>query len=358
MGDLAAPRPPARRASLFRPSSPADGDAIQHLMSGVFAMPANHPAFRRDLMEWKYWGDHPEWTGSRGYVMERDGKIIAHGSVIPLHCAWGDRRIPMVELIDWVALPDSAGAGITLLKKVGELTGGIFIAGGTEMTQKILPSLGFKETASATQFALPLRPFRRLRADGLSSWRSLARCGRNLLWSMSAASVPAGWTSREIPRPDVLSTSFPTPRPVAPAIAVFERSARSLAHFLECPLTSARFHLVERGGLPCGYFILAFAKAQCRIVDAWVEPPAEAGWTALYTLAIRAARSHDIASEIVTVASEPVTAGILPRVGFRARGHIPLRFWIPKSDTPPEVRYQMLDNDRAFRQDMTDALWT
>jgi hypothetical protein len=358
MGDAAAPGPPARRASLFRPSSPADADAIQHLMSGVFGMPGYHPAFRRDLMEWKYWADHPEWTGSRGYVMEREGKIIAHGSVIPLQCAWGDRRIPMVELIDWVALPDAAGAGITLLKKVGELTGGIFIAGGTEMAQKALKALGFKEVESAIQFAMPLRPFARLRAERLDSWRPLARYGRNLLWSMRAASsVPAEWTSRQIDARDLPSLSFPHPRPFMPEVAVFERSAQALSHFLTCPLTPSASYVVERAGIVCGYFVLAFAGAQCRIVDAWIEPPEGNKWDALYRLAAIAARSNPSAVELVTVASEPVAAMVLPRVGFVARGRLPLRIWIPKSDTPSTVRYQLIDNDIGFRQGVDDTFW-
>jgi hypothetical protein len=345
-------------SSVFRRSSPADAGAISSLMQQVFGMRADHPAFHPEQMDWKYWRDHPEWDGSRGFVVERDGAILAHGSVIPLQCAWAGRRIKVVELIDWVAQPKATGAGITLLKKVAETAGGMFIAGGTEMTQKILPSLGFRESARATRFALPLRPLARLRAESVSSWKPLARFARNTLWKTRAAATPApGWDTRRILSSDLANLQFPTPHATA-RIAVFERTAPGLAYFLECPVTPAEFHLVEEHGVMRGYFILTMAFAQCRIADAWVETDRSEDWAVLYRMAARAAKAHPDAAEVVTVTGDQTAAQMLAAVGFVPRGQVALRFWIPKTDPPAEVRYQMLDNDAAYLHDGSVVFWT
>ena len=70
-------------SSQFRPTRPEDGAAIAQFMQLVFGMKPDHPSFDAQQMRWKYWREHPEWEGSRGYVLEGDGQIVAHGSVVP-----------------------------------------------------------------------------------------------------------------------------------------------------------------------------------------------------------------------------------------------------------------------------------
>jgi hypothetical protein len=336
----------------FRPTSPDDAAAIAQLMQQVFGMDSDHPGLDAKQMAWKYWRKHPEWEGSRGFVVERDGNILAHGSVIPLRCAWGGLRLKLVELVDWVAQPNSTGAGIALLKRVAQAAEGMFIAGGTEMTQKILPALGFRESASATNFALPLRPLARLRADSVDSWKPLARFARNTIWKSRAASaISPGWKTRRIAPAGLAAAPFPMPRPSGRAAAVFERSVPAIAYMLECPAAPAEFYLVERNGVVCGYFILTLALAQCRVADAWLESNLQDDWQALYQLAASAAKAHPAVTEIVTVAGDRASAQGLALAGFRPRGQVALRFLIPKIEPPAEIRYQMVDNDAAYLYD-------
>lgn len=345
--------------SLFRPSSPDDAGAISRLMQQVFGLKPDHPSLGADQMAWKYWRDYPEWNGSRGFVMERDGDILAHGSVIPLRCSWAGGSVKLVELIDWVAQPKATGAGIALLKRVAQTAEGMFIAGGFEMAQKILPGLGFRECASETYFALPLRPLARLRADSLNSWRPLARFARNTLWKYRAASaVSAGWRIRRIAAADLANAKFPLPQSSGTDAAVFERSVRQIAYLMQCPVTPVEFFLVERHGAACGYFILTLAWGQCRIADAWLDSKCADDWQTLYQLAARAAKAHRSAVELVTVAGDKIAAQGLKQAGFQPRGQIPLRVWAPKAQLPAAIRYQMIDNDAAYLHHGTTELWT
>ena len=309
-------------------------------------------------MDWKYWRKHPAWEGSRGFVMEREGEIVAHGSVMPLRCAWGDRRLKMVEWIDWAAQPKATGAGIALLKEVGQSAGGVFIAGGSEMARKILPALGFRKISSATKFALPLRPLARLRYESFDSWRPFGRFGRNVLWKLRAGSTAApGWSARRLPAAELAKAPFPTPHPTAKA-AVFERSAPELAYFLECPVTPGEFYLVEQRGAVRGYFILTLAFAQCRIADAWLESDSAEDWEALYRLAAGAAKAHPGIAEVVTAAAEVTAVRALTQLGFAPRGPLPLHFWLPGASPPADVRYQMLDNDASYLHSGKAEFWT
>jgi len=341
----------------FRPTVPADAAAVSQLMQQVFGMPPDHPNLGAAQMQWKYWSQHPNWAGSRGYVMEREGEIISHGAVVPLSLAWGDRRLKIVHLIDWAAQPDSAGAGVAFVKRLGQLADGIFSAGGSDTTLKLLPALGFRDSGNATTFALPLRPLARLRADSSRSWKSAARCARNLIWMMrSPGGAPPGWNARRLSAADLATARFPTPRGGARA-ALFERSVPSVTGLLECPAAPAEFYLVERDGSPCGYFVLTQAVAQSRIAEAWVEPGEVGDWRALYLLAVAQAAAHPHIAEIAAVASMDPELQALPQAGFRSRGQFPLRFWIHGGDVPDAVRYQLADGDGAYLHDGRANFW-
>jgi hypothetical protein len=348
-------------SSQFRRTNPGDAPAVASFLTQVFSMNAGNPVIEPAHMNWKYWHDHPDWNGTRGFVMQRGEDIIAHGSVIPIPCLWQDRRLNIVNLIDWAARPDSPGAGISLLKRVAQLVDGVFVAGGSEMTQKILPALGFKESVNATQFARPLRPVKRLRAESNWSWRSGARFARNIAWMIKGTgSVHArDWSSRRLLAADVIGAKFPTPCPSVQASAVFERTGRAMAYFLDCPATPVEFHLVERSGSSItGYFVLTFPPGQCRIADAWVDSNRPEDWADLYQLAVQQGREHADAAEIVTVATTAVASGALQQTGFHERGRVVLRFLLRGGgDPPPDIRYQLMDGDGAFLHNGRPSFW-
>jgi hypothetical protein len=303
-------------------------------------------------MDWKYWRESPDWDGSRGFLMERAGTIIAHGAVIPLTCAWEDRRLRLAYLIDWVALPDCAGAGVTLLKRVGQMVEGIFTVGGSESTQKILPALGFKSLGTATRFILPLRLLARL-PDSFRARLSAARFARNLFLSVKrkrSGAIPNGWRARRLPAAELGASPFPTPRAHG-ARAVFMRSPAAIAELLECPSAPAEFYIVEQEGAARGYFVLTLAGKQCRIAEAWVETDQVQDWRTLFALAIREARAHPQVAELVAIASTDIEAQALREAGFPVCGRFPMRLWMRDGKMPEAVRYQMVDSDAAYLND-------
>jgi hypothetical protein len=346
-------------SSQFRPTRPEDAGAVSQFMQRVFGMKPGNPSLALPQMHWKYWREHPEWEGSRGYALERDGQIVAHGSVVPLTCAWDGRRLKMVDLIDWAALPGNPGAGISLLKNVSKRVDGVFIAGGTQMAQKVFQSLGFRECAPAAFYALPLRPFARLLQDQGPMWKRAARLARNFLWKAdSLGFVKGGWNARRLAADDVVRQQFPLPRGRAQA-AIFERSAAGIAFLLDCPQSPAEFYLVEKDNSVAGYFVLTRALAQCRIAEAWVEPGLPEDWQTLYQLAIQRASQRRELHEIVAVVTNDAAAREgLRRCGFRPRGQTPLRFSISGGSYPTDIRYQMVDNDNAWLHDGETPYWT
>jgi hypothetical protein len=292
-------------------------------------------------------------------MMERDQRIVAHGAVVPLTCVWEGRRLKMVDVIDWAARPANPGAGITLLKRISKMVDGVFIAGGTAAAQKVFGSLGFREGAKATVFALPLRPLTRFLREPELSWKWPARWARNTMWRMRAAtSPPAGWTARRLAPEVVAESRFPTPHPRAQA-AVFERTPPAIAFLLDCPAAPAEFYLVEKNSAACGYFVLTQAVAQFRIAEAWVEPGTAEDWRALYALAIREATRRRQCTEMLTMISNDAAAQQgLRKSGFRPCGQIPLRFSLSDGSYPEDIRYQMVDNDNAWLHDGSTGYWT
>jgi hypothetical protein len=336
-------------SSHFRPSVPADAEAISRLMQKAFGTGADQPGLSAEQMHWKYWRASADWEGSRGFVMEREGAVVAHGSVVPLSCAWTGQHLRLVHLIDWAAQQDCTGAGIALMKLVGNMVDGVFAAGGSDATQKILPALGFREIGIATRFILPIRLRARISTNLFRSWRAGARLGRNLFLTAHRRSsmAPTGWRARLLPFENMHGSTFPTPKSNG-QIAVFERTTAAIADLLQCPAVPSELYVVEREGAVRGYFVLTLAGRQGRIAEAWIDSDQVDDWYALFTVAIQQAKAHREMSELVAVASTATELEALRRAGFPHWGQISLRAWIRNGKAPKGIRYQMVDGDAAY----------
>ncbi len=303
-------------------------------------------------MAWKYWNRHPDWEGSRGFVMERGGAIVAHGAVVPLRYMLANQHLRIVHLIDWAATRDCTGAGIALMRRVGEMTDGVFAAGGSESTQKILPALGFKSVGTAARYILPSRPLARM-GNSLRSWRGAARFGRGLFLSLTAhptEPLHQGWSARRLQSGELSATHVPTPRPCGKQ-AAFARTHESIVDLLQCPIAPGELYVVERNGTDLGYFVLTIAGMQCRLAEAWIESENPDDWQALFTLAIRQAKTYRQVAELIAVASTRLEKDALERTGLPCCGHINLRLWMRNERVPEAIRFQMVDGDAAYLHD-------
>jgi hypothetical protein len=345
--------------SQFRETSPQDTPAVGAFLQRIFDIDPSLPLIAPRHLHWKCWEERSDWPGSRGYVITQEGAIVAHGTVVPLSWVRGHQHLKMVHLIDWAADPKSVGCGVTLLNRIARLVDAVLVVGGSEATQKVLPALGFKTCGDVTNFVRPLRPLRRI-AGQTPSVRLGAQFARSVLWSLQAPWVRTqGWTASRIAPEQLVSQAMRWPR-TGEGTAIFERTADIIAYLLKCPVTPMELYSVAKDGSGRGYFLLAHAPGQTRIVDFYVDSEDREAWRALIQLAVSQAARNPAAAEVVSVGSDAVTRQALLDCGFHARGNSALRLLPGKGvelGTGP-IRFQMIDSDAAYLHENRKAYWT
>ncbi len=335
----------------FRSTTPADESAILALLREAHGAPAADPALERQHMHWKCWQPHEGWQGSRSYVLTKDDRIVAHGTIVPAVCAWERERINMLHVIDWAARSEVRGAGAAVMENIGKLADVIATSSGSPKGRQLLPFIGFKESNTVvTGYARPIRPSLYFTGSGAHRWRRAARYLRAGLWALCApAHRDASWQARRICAEDIAATSIPWPAPKYGS-AVLERKPAVMSYLLQCPAADMELYAVGRGAEPEGYFVLAFTGAQARLVDCWLESESLPGWTALVSLAVRQAEQHAGVGEIAATCSEPLLGAALRHCGFHARFSRSLSMRVSGAARPPDrtVRIQMIDDDQAY----------
>lgn len=338
-----------------RPLAPEDVPALLELFAAAGLQPNVEP----QGLAWKYWLPRADWPGPRAFLLANGGAPIAHGALIPGWCLWQSRRISVAHLIDWAARPDATGAGARLLKHVGQQAQALLAVGGSAQTLALLPHLGFHPLGTVTGYVRTLFPLRRLRADAAPAWRRLARFTRNLTWALAAPSRhDPDWVVQRITAADVERIAVVLPRPVR-GMAVLERSVALFRHVLACPIVPMALYAIERSERVRGYFLLAAAPGQVRIVDCWMDSDDPEEWRALILCAVQAARREREAAEVVGWANDAVLATALGACGFHPRHQTPvqLRAADPALLPPVPLRVQMLDNDAAFLCEPRNRYW-
>jgi hypothetical protein len=341
--------------SSIRPSSAEDTPALATLMSEAGLNPNSEPA----ALQWKYWRERPEFPGPRSFVMARRGEILAHAATIPGVIRWGERRIRTLHLIDWAARPSAMGAGVSLMKYLGQSTDALLAIGGSAQTLKLLPHLGYRPCGAATCFVRSLHPTRILTPSAHPAWELPARLARSMLWSLQAPSGGTeGWTVTRITAEELSRVAATLPLP-GREMAVFERDAESFRYILGCPIVEAQMFVVEKAGRARGYFLLTFALCQARLADCWVDSEDLTDWRALIQCAVREAKRHSRAAELAAWASDPLLSRGLLACGFHDRGDLSVELLGPRDAALSAVilRVQMLDNDAAYRHQGRNKFW-
>ena len=142
--------------------------------------------------------------------------------------------------------------------------------GGSEITRRVLPVIGFRPHGELCWFARPVRPL----GQALTTTREKLEtpgaiaCGIPV-WRLSPPlSLPRGWSARAAGA-GRRSAEALWPQP-SPATAVTARDAGFYRYLVDSPSARhALFGLEKRGEL-VGYFCLAFAPHVARIADLWL----------------------------------------------------------------------------------------
>jgi hypothetical protein len=333
----------------FRSTTPADHTAIAALLARGFHMPPGNWFENERAQAWKYWDPREGWEGSRSFVMESGGKMLAHGCVWPMPVVDLNQAWKGIYLIDWVADPGApAGVGIALLQKVLKLGDAICAIGGSAETRAIMPRIGFKPYNDMWFAARPLRSMRQMSTHQHRNWKLPARLLRNSFWNWRAPHAPPrGWTTKRCRPRDLPSELWPQP---AVDLAVGARAAATFEYLLASPWARFEFFEIRRDERPFGYFCLAFAVGQARVADIWINSRDPGDWSAAYLLAVEEARRHPDAAEITAVASVEWARQGMVNAGFRIFETLPVTF-LGSGAFPGESKnfyLQMIDADFSF----------
>src|SRR5205823_7501108 len=136
-------------------------------------------------MRWKYWSPRPDWPGSRGFTARYHGAIVAHAAAWPVRLLVPGKVVPAVHVIDWAADPEYPGAGVWLMRQIVARVPVAIATGGSEITRRILPVIGFHPHGVLCWFARPVRPLAQALTTSERNWRLPARLVRNTWWRLS-----------------------------------------------------------------------------------------------------------------------------------------------------------------------------
>ncbi len=331
-------------------AAPEDTLAVRQFLAGVFEADLEAPSLAQDLMDWKYHLPHPEWPGSRAFVLRKNGRLAAHVGIVPVTWLTPTGRAACVVPIDWAADSLIPGAGAVLYRKLNSVAGTVLQIGGTDQARKMVELLGLRRCGSLDFYAHVVRPWRQHRLRPGRDWKTPLRLARNSVWSLSRfARVAAGWQAEPVSAFDD-SMLPPATRDIQAAFTLPARSAALLNYMLRCPAAAFRGYRLLANGKPRGFFLLSSVGPQTRIADLFVNSTAPAEWTAAFALAGRAARNLPETCEIAAVSSTPLVRQALTANGFRPRGGDPAWVFDPSQLLDPAIplRLTMLEWDGSY----------
>jgi len=325
--------------SSLRPTTPDDLGPIRQILRRAFNAGEDAPFLDPAVMRWKYWDRRDDWDSPRAWVLERDGVITAHVGLWPM--SFGALR--GVQMIDWASSRESPGAGLAVVQKLDAMFDFIYSIGGSEMTCRILPALGFREWGRQWRAARPLRPLRQIMSHQHRNWKLAARLFRNTGWSMGRSSEGA---ADEI-GPGEFAGSID--RLAAP------RDPGFFEYLLRCPAMKTRLCRITDG-----HFVIGVLRGQARMGGIWLRDANRDAWRAAYAIAQQTAAQMNDAIEIVAAGTEGPSADAATISGLRTVRHVPIYLLNRegKLDLPPDFQFQLCDDDTFFLDAGRPDYWT
>jgi hypothetical protein len=329
---------------VFRPSTPRDQPAIAEFLRRTFGSEADEPYSHPEHMRWKYWQPRHGWPGSRGFLLKRDGELIAHGAAWPLRILAPGHAMSAFHLIDWAADPKLPGAGVSIMKHMAELVDVVCVFGGTDAALRMRAAMGFRPRNEAQIWVKPLRPLRQALTHQTRNWKSAARLARNWMWSREPAKERSQWTAAPIRVEGV-----PFPQSDGQRF-VFEQAPEQIRYLLQCPTARFEYFTVRRAGEPVGYFCLVFVPGQARLAESWLQTDEPDACGQLLRLARQQALANPNSNEMVAQTSSASMQAALRDAGFRLYHSDSVLVYDPKRSMPETaiLDFQMIHGDMAF----------
>ncbi|HUO14459.1 MAG TPA: hypothetical protein VMX38_05680 [Verrucomicrobiae bacterium] len=310
----------------------------------------NLTSYRPDVVHWKYFTKHPEWSAPRSLAVEQDGRIVAHGGVWPIQMLRAASEIRVIHLIDWAATRAAVGAGVFLLRKMASWADVMLTIGGSRDTRSLLPKLGYRQCGELRYYARVIRPWLLFRTTPQRNWKTPLKLLRNSIRTVALpVAPPAGWQAIQI-------SNFSNELDKIgrrPAWISSVRTAAGLNHLLSCPAASFSGFLVTLDQRPCGYFVLARVDGQTRIADIRLNSDDPKSWVAVCALAANVASDDSSTCEIVAGASLPWIQDAWLTAGLIQRQSHPIWCYDPHNLIPVglPLELNLADGDHCFLSD-------
>jgi hypothetical protein len=314
---------------------------IYKLESATFADPK--------VLAWKYLRPRADWSGGRGFVIERDREIVAHIGVVPAIFELADgRRVCGGTLIDWAASASAPGAGVALGRNLMSRLRTAFVIGGSTLTREILPKARFHPRARAISYVRWIRPWNEFLARPKSA-RSAIRLCHGLAYALR--SVPASskeWESVPISHFPQSCESLLQRR--SKWMTSCQRSVDTLNYMLECPAVAIKAFLLKRDGAVAGYFLIGKAAWEGRIVDIFVDSGDVDDWAFGYGQAVDTAAQEKEVCRVRAMASIPLLQEALIKNGFWVQQEYPVMVKDTKNALHEAfpINLQLFEADAAY----------
>jgi len=303
------------------------------------------------LLQWKYLNGMPGREGNRSYLLEKDGKVVAHCGACPvtLHLPDGT-LINSVTMTDWAAESSVPGAGISLFRKLMEMAPTSFVIGGASATRQILPRIGFRSVGEALTYTAWLRPWREFRT------RPRGRNPRSALRLLHGLTHPArnrrqasaGWNFTAVSRFD--ESLLPVLNSTTRNWTFCRRTLADLNHLMKCPHLEMRGFLLRRQGQLIGYFIIGRAAWEARLLDLVVNSADANDWNLACAMVTQSAQLDPEICRIRALASFPILMRALEWNGYWRHYEEPIMIYDPANalDRAFPIGFQLLDGDSGY----------
>lgn len=334
----------------MRTTQPNDFPALAEFLVRVYQFdPSDHHADPQ-FLEWKYLYPRDNWEGSRSYILEKNGQIVAHCGVWPATLHLPNHTIMRsLTLLDWAADPAVPGAGLMLYRKLMVMAPTAFVIGGASATRLMVPRIGFRPAGEALTYAAWLRPWREFQTRPRTP-RSLLRLLHGLTHPMhNLEQTSAGW---EFDQVDQFNDSLaPVLNHAKRTWTCCERTVAGLNYVLKCPSLKMQGFLLRRQGQIMGYFITGTGRGnanwEARLLDLMVNSTEAKDWNSACAMVTKAALLDPEVCRIRAQATFPILTQALAANNFWRQYQEPIVIHDPANtlDSGLPIDFQLVDGD-------------
>jgi hypothetical protein len=324
---------------------------VRRFLFSIYDLPPDHRPFRLDALRWKAFDPHPEYPGSRSFVVRHENRIVAHGILSPLRFRGPDQELAAQCLMDWAADPSVPGVGVMVYQHLASFADVQIAIGGSDDARKMLPLLAFRPKQQMRSYRLITSAWKYHLGSGHKDWKTPLRLGRD--WARSrnvrVKGSSSGIEAKRIDRFEGESL-IPLPDPRIAGCMVSARTTASLNYALRCPIAGMEAYLLMRLSETLGYFILARVDATCRIGELWINSESAQDWLNAVELATETAAAHPDTGAVFTTVSAATFQSALEQIGYQSVEEVPVFLKDRQRRVPPEqpILLSMLENDAFY----------